>query len=275
MNARQSVLLSALGAVLLASLAMPEPVSAQRTAVRVVRRPVVVRAYYGPAFYDPWFYGYRYPWYPGFYGYQRGYYDLSGSLRLQVSPRETEVFIDGYYAGTVDDFDGVFQRLHVEPGEHELELFLPGYRSVRQRIYLQPGRTTRIRLDMQELGPGDPAPVRPAAAAGAVRRAPQDRDVIRRRDPRDRRDDPDADGGARDADTSYGRISLRVQPADATVLIDGERWEGPAPDERLIVELAPGRHVIEIEKDGYRRYTTELDVRRGDTTSLNVSLTRQ
>jgi hypothetical protein len=35
----------------------------------------------------------HYPWYP---------YDAAASLRLQVTPREAEVFVDGSYAGTVD-----------------------------------------------------------------------------------------------------------------------------------------------------------------------------
>jgi hypothetical protein len=35
------------------------------------------------------------------------------SLQLQVTPRETEVFVDGYFAGRVDDFDGRFQRLPI------------------------------------------------------------------------------------------------------------------------------------------------------------------
>ena len=65
-----------------------------------------------------------------------------------------------------------------------------------------------------------------------------------------------------------------MQPGDATVLIDGERWEGAQGDERLVVELAAGRHVIDVQKDGYRRYTTEITVRAGETTTLNIALTR-
>jgi hypothetical protein len=69
---------------------------------------------------------------------------------------------------------------------------------------------------------------------------------------------------------------LRVQPGDAVVLIDGERWEGSSnSDDRLTVQLAAGRHVVEIQRDGYRRYVTELTVRAGETTTLNVSLNAQ
>jgi hypothetical protein len=95
-------------------------------------RPLYYSSYYDPfysPFYDPFYYSYysspyRYGAYPR-YAYGQ-FYSRDSALRLQVSPRETEVFVDGYYAGTVDDFDGVFQRLRLEPGAHELTLYLPG-----------------------------------------------------------------------------------------------------------------------------------------------------
>ena len=34
--------------------------------------------------------------------------------------------MDGAYAGIVDDYDGVFQRLDLEPGSHEIEIRSPG-----------------------------------------------------------------------------------------------------------------------------------------------------
>ena len=45
---------------------------------------------------------------------------IDASVQFDVTPRQAEVFIDGYYAGIVDDFDGMFQRLRVEPGQHEI-----------------------------------------------------------------------------------------------------------------------------------------------------------
>ena len=51
------------------------------------------------------------------YGYGYGYY-ARADLRTQVTPREAEVYVDGYLTGTVDDFDGMFQRLRVPLGEH-------------------------------------------------------------------------------------------------------------------------------------------------------------
>ena len=38
------------------------------------------------------------------------------------------------------------------------------------------------------------------------------------------------------------------------------------------IDLAEGSHTVEIRKPGYRTYVTQVDVRRGETTPLNVSL---
>jgi hypothetical protein len=65
------------------------------------------------------------------------FYDLESALRLQVTPRETEVFVDGYFAGRVDDFDGRFQRLRIQPGEHELTLYLEGHRKITQQVLIR------------------------------------------------------------------------------------------------------------------------------------------
>ena len=79
------------------------------------------------------------------------FFDDESSLQLQVTPRETEVFVDGYLAGKVDDFDGRFQRLHIQPGEHELTLYLDGHRKVIQTILIRPRSTFRIRYEMRRL----------------------------------------------------------------------------------------------------------------------------
>ena len=95
-------------------------------------RLVVVGGFYRPyyPFYaspywfgDPWYGGYPYP--P--YGYYR--WEPEASVRIEVTPRDAEVYVDGYYAGNVDDFDGSFQRLRVEPGEHEIAIFREGFRT--------------------------------------------------------------------------------------------------------------------------------------------------
>ena len=77
------------------------------------------------------------------------------------------------------------------------------------------------------------------------------------------------------ADARYGSVSIRVQPADAEVLIDGESWSSPASQDRVVVQLAEGRHRVEVRKDGFEQYSGDVQIRRGETVTLNISLLRR
>jgi len=91
--------------------------------------------------------------------------------------------------------------------------------------------------------------------------------------PQDPRGQTDPRGGPSTA--AYGTIAIRVQPADAEVSIDGENWRAPGGQERLVVDVAEGSHTVEIRKTGFRTYVTQVEVRRGESTPLNVSLREQ
>ena len=190
------------------------------------------------------------------------FFDEESSLRLQVTPRETEVFVDGYFAGRVDDFDGKFQHLHIQPGEHELTLYLDGHRKVTQVIQVRPRASFRIRYTMTPLAAGEApeerpiAPVRPPTPG----EPPAPADALGRESPNSRVEE-------------YGSVAIRVQPSDAEVLIDGARWDG-ATGKAVVVQLAAGSHRVEIRKDGYRSYTAQVDVRGGETSPINVSLSK-
>jgi hypothetical protein len=70
---------------------------------------------------------------------------------LKVTPKEAEVFVDGYFAGIVDDFDGVFQRLHIETGPHHIELRADGYEPLSVEVNIQPGRTLTYKGELKKL----------------------------------------------------------------------------------------------------------------------------
>ncbi len=61
---------------------------------------------------------------------------------MKVKPAEASVYVDGYYVGVVDDFDGVFQRLRLEPGPHHLEIRLPEHDDLSFDVMIQPDHTT-------------------------------------------------------------------------------------------------------------------------------------
>jgi len=70
----------------------------------------------------------------------------------------------------------------------------------------------------------------------------------------------------------FGSLAIRVQPADAIVLIDGERWQTSSGQDRLVVEVPQGPHRIEIRKEGFDPYSTEITMSQGETVPINVSL---
>ena len=244
--------------------------------------------YHYPYYYSPFYYGFSwglgfgwgpYGWYP--YGpypygpypypYHYGYYNES-SLRIQVKPNNAEVYVDGYFMGLVDSYDGMFQRLHLPPGEHVVEIFHEGYRSLKETMRFAPREGYELKRVMEPVAPGDPAPVRPKPDPAAQQAEPETRDMYGRRpDTRVRVEEPgDRPGDVRSADS--GAVAIRVQPAGALVLIDGEKWEGPGGPERLVIHLSEGTHRVEIQKEGYRPFVTEVRIRRGETVPLNISL---
>ena len=244
--------------------------------------------YYGPYFGAYWYPYYRSPvFYPAYGWYGMTPSDTASSIKVEVTPKDAKVYVDGYFAGIVDDFDGTFQRLRVSPGKHDVVLFAEGYHLLKQTMYLSPNNTYKIKGELTKLGPGDPpeqAPTpppmpQPSAQArqladpfgepppqgvppppphGQVPQAPPDQRAIEMRGP--------------SPDSRFGRLAIRVQPQGAEVFIDGERWLAPDTADRLVVNVAEGRHHIEVHKTGFDSFSTEVDVRRGETSPINVSL---
>lgn len=250
-------------------------------------------AFYGPYYYSPWFYSpywgypYEYGWGYG-YGYGWGYPYDAANLKVQVEPKDAEVYVDGHLAGIVDQYDGMFQSLLVASGGHDITIYREGYRSIRQQIYLSVGSTYRIKGVMEKLAPGEPNEPRPQAApdpqysnpppyrayppGAQYPNPPQPPDNPPQGAPPSLRA-PDAYPPVA-GDARFGQVAIRVQPGDAEVLIDGEPWRNQTGADRLVVYLSAGTHRVEIRKDGYDPFVTAVEIKRGETTVLNVSLAR-
>jgi len=77
------------------------------------------------------------------------------------------------------------------------------------------------------------------------------------------------------APSAFGTLSVRVQPADAEILIDGDAWMAPLDQDQLVVQVTEGVHTIVVRKAGYETFSAEVEVRRGETTPVNVSILRR
>jgi hypothetical protein len=111
--------------------------------------------YYG----SPYRYGYPYAYpYGSYYGYPlapgAGYYNSTpaaayGGVRIKGAPQDAQVYVDGYYVGVVDDFDGGLQQLNLDAGPHQLEIRVPGQPPAQYDVNVQPGLTMTIHAGFQ------------------------------------------------------------------------------------------------------------------------------
>jgi hypothetical protein len=103
---------------------------------------------YGSGAWDPYYGGHYNGYHPGYYGYSPTPWQVTrddfGGVRLRMRPRDAQVFVDGYYAGLVDDFDGTFQSLRLAAGGHKIEIRMPGFEDLELDVHVQPGRTITL-----------------------------------------------------------------------------------------------------------------------------------
>lgn len=109
--------------------------------------------YWDPLWWGSGYYGGGYD--PGYgYGYDSGGSDYgTGSLKLKVKPNDAQVYVDGYFAGLVDDFDGMLQKLNLEVGPHHIEIRAPGYQTLTFDVQIQLDETTTYRGELMKALP--------------------------------------------------------------------------------------------------------------------------
>ncbi|MFI5185016.1 MAG: PEGA domain-containing protein, partial [Vicinamibacteria bacterium] len=96
------------------------------------------------------------------YSIDGGHWAGPGSAaRIEVTPKEAEVYLDGRFVGKVSEFHGFTQRLEVHPGGRDFSLYLDGYRTIHEKLYFQPGTTYKIKGSMEKVGAGEASGPRP------------------------------------------------------------------------------------------------------------------
>jgi len=71
-----------------------------------------------------------------------------GGVQLALEPRRAQVFVDGLYAGLVDDFAGYYRHLPLPAGNHRIEVFAPGYQPLIFDVTVVPDRTITYRQSL-------------------------------------------------------------------------------------------------------------------------------
>ena len=74
--------------------------------------------------------------------------DATGELKIAATPSRAAVFVDGQYAGHVDEFGGVGKAMLLTPGQHRLHIALPGYLPFDTMVDLRPHQKLKIQTDL-------------------------------------------------------------------------------------------------------------------------------
>jgi len=74
---------------------------------------------------------------------------LYGGIALEISPSDAYVYVDGNYAGHVEDFDGTVQPLTVVAGTHRIEVQAPGYAPLVFDVTVAGGQVVPYRGDLR------------------------------------------------------------------------------------------------------------------------------
>jgi hypothetical protein len=244
------------------------------------------------------YWGYRYPWYwndycwgsPSCWGWGWGYWgpywyyppaaypvvyslpstvrvaaDKLGALHFRVKPKKAQVWVDGRFVGLAKQFDGYPGFLWLEEGSYEISLVREGYATFTDRVAVRSGYVTDLPLRLEK-GLSTP-PERPPA--GTAESEPQAREQgavgeVVSSEP----------AISQDVRATPGQLELAVQPADASVYLDG-RLLGSG--EELVSLHAPlivdsGAHALEVVRPGYQPQRLEFEVDSGQTVSLRVTL---
>ena len=228
--------------------------------------------YYYPYYYP---YSYGYPYYGfsvGFaaygypygypYGYAPGYayggaYPAAAFVDTDISPEEAQVYLDGEYVGTADDFDGFPTYLPIEAGKHELTFKLEGFRSVTKQIDA-PARAVLsfdFRLPEGTGGEADESPGGQGNAGSAY--------------------EGESEVALQNAEeVGPGFVALKVTPPDASVYLDGVFLGSADVVSRLHgnLRVESGKHRIEVVRPGHKAASKEITVKAGERLTVSIDL---
>lgn len=74
-----------------------------------------------------------------------------GGVSFDITPRNAQVYVNGSFAGIVEDYDAASEPLLLAPGDHYLEIRLAGYRTASIDVTVVPGEVTPYQGTLERL----------------------------------------------------------------------------------------------------------------------------
>jgi hypothetical protein len=73
---------------------------------------------------------------------------ITSEVKLKVTPERAAVFVDGNFAGYVQQFSGMGKGMLVSPGAHHIKIALAGYQEFDTDVNLLPKQKMTIKTDL-------------------------------------------------------------------------------------------------------------------------------
>lgn len=176
----------------------------------------------------------------------------SGWVRVEVNPPDAEVFLDGIKMEKGED--KAFEE-GVLTGRHKVEVKRDGYYDHMEFVDVFPAAKERLKITLKKIGSKE-APASAGTIEGpGLKKAPS-------------LAEPSMDSGQARA---WGWVHVEVNPAGAMVLLDGNKM-GPGENNGFEERVLPGRHKLEIKKEGFLDHTEFVDVQAAVKERLKISL---
>lgn len=74
----------------------------------------------------------------------------NAQIKLKITPERAAVFVDGQFAGTANQFQGVGRAMLIAPGKHHIKIGLVGYQPFETDVTLSPNQKFTIKTDLVE-----------------------------------------------------------------------------------------------------------------------------
>jgi hypothetical protein len=73
---------------------------------------------------------------------------ITGEIKLEVTPDRAAVFVDGHFAGTVNQFRGAGRAMLIAPGKHHIKIGLVGYQPFETDVTLLANQKITVKTDL-------------------------------------------------------------------------------------------------------------------------------
>lgn len=169
----------------------------------------------------------------------------AGYLELNVAPRDSDVYVDGKFMGKSSRFAGSAEYISVTHGKHSVSLRREGFITQNFVIDVKAGKIVELDVTLKLLNKvtekEPPAPTYEVNTSGT------------------------------------GTLSFNVEPADATLYINGN-FQGAVSEFSSTgapLILRAGKHTLDIVKPGYESYSLTTEVGKDKEKEIVIKLKKQ